>query len=227
VSSQRDSERADLRLEERELRGDPEGELRELARIYEKRGLPPELAQQVAAALTERDALAAHARDEFGLQEERRARPLQASWASALAFSAGAVLPVIAVAVTPAAVYSRSNATATRRRTSTLLSWVSGSQRVCWGTECGRTRQAGLAAQTVAPLHQQRQFRCQDGDCRFPGRRLHPYGSWLAVRLELHVANCRAAVAAFVSSALPRYGHAARRRGRAGRRVVATARWRG
>ena len=103
VSSQRDSERADLHLEERELRDDPEGELGELARIYEKRGVPPELAQQVAAALTERDALAAHARDELGLERERRARPLQAAWASALAFSAGAVLPVLAVAVTPAA----------------------------------------------------------------------------------------------------------------------------
>ena len=102
VSSQRDSERADLHLEERELRDDPEGELGELARIYEKRGIPPELAQQVAVALTERDALAAHARDELGLEQERRARPLQASWASALAFSAGAVLPVLAVAVTPA-----------------------------------------------------------------------------------------------------------------------------
>ncbi len=102
VSSQRDSERADLHLEQRELHDDPEGELGELARIYEKRGVPPELAQQVAVALTERDALAAHARDELGLEQERRARPLQASWASALAFSAGAVLPVLAVAVTPA-----------------------------------------------------------------------------------------------------------------------------
>ena len=103
VSSQRDSERADLHLEERELRDDPEGELGELARIYEKRGVPPELAQQVDVALTERDALAAHARDELGLEQERRARPLQAAWASALTFSAGAVLPVLAVAITPAA----------------------------------------------------------------------------------------------------------------------------
>ena len=102
VSSQRDSERADLHLEQRELREDPEGELGELARIYEKRGVPPELAEQVAVALTERDALAAHARDELGLERERRARPLQASWASALAFSAGAVLPVLSVAVAPA-----------------------------------------------------------------------------------------------------------------------------
>jgi vacuolar iron transporter family protein len=103
VSSQRDSERADLHLEERELRDDPQGELRELTWIYQKRGVPSELAQQVAIALTERDALGAHARDELGLEQERRARPLQAAWASALAFSAGAVLPVVAVAVVPAA----------------------------------------------------------------------------------------------------------------------------
>src|SRR3954470_1890446 len=102
VSSQRDSERADLDLEERELRADPQGELRELTRIYEKRGLPPEMARQVAVALTERDALGAHARDELGLEQERRARPVQAAWASALSFSAGAVLPVVAVAVVPA-----------------------------------------------------------------------------------------------------------------------------
>lgn len=101
VSSQRDSERADLNLEERELRKNPSGELRELATIYEKRGVPPELAQQVAVALTNRDALAAHARDELGLEELRRARPLQAAWASALAFTAGAVWPVVAVAAIP------------------------------------------------------------------------------------------------------------------------------
>jgi VIT1/CCC1 family predicted Fe2+/Mn2+ transporter len=102
VSSQRDSERADMRLEERELSNDPEGELRELALIYERRGLPPELARDVALALSARDALAAHARDELGLAEPRRARPLQAAWASALSFAAGALLPLIAVAATPA-----------------------------------------------------------------------------------------------------------------------------
>jgi vacuolar iron transporter family protein len=102
VSSQRDSERADLHLEARELREDPDGELQELTSIYQRRGLPAELARQVAAALTERDALAAHARDELGLEQRRRARPLQAAGASALAFSAGAVLPVLAVALTPA-----------------------------------------------------------------------------------------------------------------------------
>ncbi len=99
VSSQRDAEQADLRLEAHELRTDPAGELRELARIYEKRGLPSELAGRVAATLTDRDALGAHARDELGLEQERRARPLQAAWASALSFSAGAALPVLTVGV--------------------------------------------------------------------------------------------------------------------------------
>jgi vacuolar iron transporter family protein len=104
VSSQRDAEQADLRLEARELQNDPDGELRELAAIYERRGLDPALAGEVAVALTRGDALAAHARDELGLGEERLARPLQAAWASALSFSAGAVLPVLAVAFTPSGV---------------------------------------------------------------------------------------------------------------------------
>jgi VIT1/CCC1 family predicted Fe2+/Mn2+ transporter len=102
VSSQRDTERADIRLEERELAADPEGELYELAQIYEQRGVPAGLAREVAVALTERDALAAHARDELGLEEARSARPLQAAWASAVSFSAGAILPVLSVGLAPA-----------------------------------------------------------------------------------------------------------------------------
>jgi VIT1/CCC1 family predicted Fe2+/Mn2+ transporter len=102
VSSQRDSEEADLRLERRELSADPLAELHELAEIYTRRGLPSELAQQVAIALTESDALEAHARDELGLDEQRRAHPLQAAWASALAFSAGAILPLLAMGLAPA-----------------------------------------------------------------------------------------------------------------------------
>src|SRR4051794_14498248 len=101
VSSQRDSEEADLRLEERELSNDPGGELRELAAIYERRGLPADLALQVAVALTSGGALAAHARDELGLDEQRRARPIQAAWASAVAFSTGASLPLVAIGVSP------------------------------------------------------------------------------------------------------------------------------
>jgi vacuolar iron transporter family protein len=99
VSSQRDTEDADLRLERHELASDPEGELRELAGIYEGRGLSPELAAEVARSLTEHDALEAHARDELGLPEDRRARPLQAAGASALSFAVGAVLPLLAIGV--------------------------------------------------------------------------------------------------------------------------------
>jgi VIT1/CCC1 family predicted Fe2+/Mn2+ transporter len=104
VSSQRDAEQADMRLEERELRRDPPGELRELAGIYEQRGLPPALASEVAMSLSSRGALQAHARDELGLDEGRLARPFQAAWSSALSFSAGATLPLLAVALTPAGV---------------------------------------------------------------------------------------------------------------------------
>ena len=102
VSSQRDAELADLRLEARELRRDPQGELRELAGIYERRGLPPALAGEVARSLSRTGALEAHARDELGLDEQRLARPFQAAWTSALSFSAGAALPLAAVAAAPA-----------------------------------------------------------------------------------------------------------------------------
>jgi VIT1/CCC1 family predicted Fe2+/Mn2+ transporter len=97
VSSQRDTEDADLRLEERELAEDPEGELAELTAIYEARGLKSELALEVAGELMAHDALEAHARDELGLPEDRRARPLQAAGASALSFAVGAVLPLLAI----------------------------------------------------------------------------------------------------------------------------------
>jgi VIT1/CCC1 family predicted Fe2+/Mn2+ transporter len=102
VSSQRDAERADMRLEARELRLDPPGELRELTDIYVQRGLSPELAGEVATALSRGGALRAHARDELGLDEARLSRPFQAAWTSALSFSAGAALPLLAVALTPA-----------------------------------------------------------------------------------------------------------------------------
>jgi VIT1/CCC1 family predicted Fe2+/Mn2+ transporter len=110
VSSQRDAERADIHLEESELRRDPQGELRELAGIYEQRGLPSALASDVALALSRRGALEAHTRDELGLTEQRLARPFQAAWTSALSFSAGAALPLLAVAATPT--HARVTATA-------------------------------------------------------------------------------------------------------------------
>jgi len=99
VSSQRDTENADLALEESELEANPDAELRELSQIYVDRGLSPELADQVARELTAHDALQAHARDELGLDEERRARPLQAALASAASFSSGAILPLLAAIV--------------------------------------------------------------------------------------------------------------------------------
>lgn len=102
VSSQRDAEQADIRLEARELADDPAGELAELTGIYRRRGLAPDLAQEVAETLSRAGALAAHTRDELGLDAERPARPLQAAWTSAVAFATGAVLPLAAVAAAPA-----------------------------------------------------------------------------------------------------------------------------
>ncbi len=101
VSSQADTERADLARERHELAHYPEGELRELAGIYVKRGLEPALAAQVAEQLTAHDALAAHARDELGITHELRARPLQAALASAAAFASGAALPLAMALFTP------------------------------------------------------------------------------------------------------------------------------
>jgi VIT1/CCC1 family predicted Fe2+/Mn2+ transporter len=99
VSSQRDTENADVSLERHELEQDPEAELLELAAIYEDRGLASHLAMQVAEALSARDPLAAHVRDELGLEDDRRARPLQAAGSSALAFSSGAILPLLAAVI--------------------------------------------------------------------------------------------------------------------------------
>lgn len=95
VSSQADTERADLEREKRELATDIEFERRELAGIYERRGLDAELARQVAVQLMAHDALGAHARDELGLTEIHSARPIQAALASALTFSVGAALPLL------------------------------------------------------------------------------------------------------------------------------------
>lgn len=107
VSSQADTEAADLARERHELATMPEAELRELAGIYQARGLTPELAMQVAEQLTAHDALGAHARDELGLSEITAARPLQAAWSSAVAFAVGAALPVLVVTVAPEAWSSR------------------------------------------------------------------------------------------------------------------------
>ena len=101
VSSQADSEQADLDRERRELIDNPELELNELVTIYESRGLDPELARRVAEQLTQHDALEAHARDELGLSDVHLARPIQAATASALAFAVGAVLPLGVAVISP------------------------------------------------------------------------------------------------------------------------------
>jgi vacuolar iron transporter family protein len=102
VSSQADSERSDLERERRELESNEPAERAELAGIYVQRGLTPALASQVAVALMQHDALAAHARDELGLSAMHRARPLQAALASASSFAAGALLPLLVVLTSPA-----------------------------------------------------------------------------------------------------------------------------
>jgi VIT1/CCC1 family predicted Fe2+/Mn2+ transporter len=102
VASQRDIEEADLQIERQALRDHPVAELRELAEIWEARGVEPGLARQVAEQLTEADALGAHARDELGLTEDTAARPVQAALSSLLAFTAGALVPLGALLASPA-----------------------------------------------------------------------------------------------------------------------------
>jgi VIT1/CCC1 family predicted Fe2+/Mn2+ transporter len=97
VSSQADTEKADLAREREELRRYPDFEHKELAAIYVKRGVEPALARQVADQLMAKDALVAHARDELGISEISTARPIQAAFTSAATFSAGAALPLVTV----------------------------------------------------------------------------------------------------------------------------------
>jgi VIT1/CCC1 family predicted Fe2+/Mn2+ transporter len=101
VASQRDIEQADVQIEAQALEEHPVAELRELALIWESRGLEPELAQEVARQLTEKDALAAHVRDELGLTQDTAARPVQASLSSGVSFTLGALVPLVAYLVTP------------------------------------------------------------------------------------------------------------------------------
>lgn len=102
VSSQADSEAADLARERAELATQPEQESDELTAIYQARGLPPELARKVAEHLQANDALAAHARDELGISDHLAARPIQAALTSAATFAIGAALPIAAAAAAPA-----------------------------------------------------------------------------------------------------------------------------
>jgi VIT1/CCC1 family predicted Fe2+/Mn2+ transporter len=104
VAAQRDVERADLETEARELAEHPVSELAELAGIWRERGLPSALADEVARELTKADALGAHARDELGLTEATLARPWQATVTSAISFSVGAGVPLLALVVVPSGV---------------------------------------------------------------------------------------------------------------------------
>jgi VIT1/CCC1 family predicted Fe2+/Mn2+ transporter len=102
VSSQRDTERADLALERRELAETPDFERAELAAIWVARGLSHELAERVADELSAGDRLVAHARDELGIDPDKLAQPLQAAWTSAVSFATGAAVPLITIAFVPA-----------------------------------------------------------------------------------------------------------------------------
>lgn len=101
VHSQKDTEQADLARERAELRVDNAGEHKELAAVYVGRGLDPALAKEVAQQLMTHDALGAHARDELGISEELKARPLQAALASAASFAVGAVMPLLVSVLAP------------------------------------------------------------------------------------------------------------------------------
>jgi VIT1/CCC1 family predicted Fe2+/Mn2+ transporter len=101
VSSQADTENAELGREREELQDDVEGERRELADIYVKRGVEPDLARKVAVQLMAKDALGAHARDELGISEITVARPVQAALASAASFASGAIVPLAVTALVP------------------------------------------------------------------------------------------------------------------------------
>jgi vacuolar iron transporter family protein len=101
VSSQSDTEHADLARERQELSDNPESEHDELAEIYVKRGVEPALAREVSQQLMAKDALAAHARDELGISEITTARPVQAALTSAATFSVGAAMPLLMVVIAP------------------------------------------------------------------------------------------------------------------------------
>ena len=137
VHSQADTEKADIELEREELKTDDQGERKELAAIYVTRGLDPSLAKQVAWQLLAHDALGAHARDELGISESFRARPIQAALASAGSFAVGAVMPLLVTALAPAA---------------TLIPLVSGTSLVFLAFLGGLAARAGGAGVTIGAL---------------------------------------------------------------------------
>jgi VIT1/CCC1 family predicted Fe2+/Mn2+ transporter len=143
VSSQADTEQADLATERTELATERVAEEKELAAIYVRRGLAPELARAVALQLMAHDALAAHARDELGITEEMTARPLQAAGASAATFALGAVLPLLVVIVAPrsqlslmvsgVSLFSLAALGALAARAGGASPWVGGRRVALWG----------------------------------------------------------------------------------------------
>ncbi len=137
VHSQADTEQADLALERAELKADDKGEHKELTAIYVGRGLDPALAKEVAEQLMAHDALGAHARDELGISETLRARPIQAAMASAASFAVGGALPLLVSAVTPAA---------------GLIPLVSGTSLVFLALLGGVAARAGGAGVTVGAI---------------------------------------------------------------------------
>jgi VIT1/CCC1 family predicted Fe2+/Mn2+ transporter len=137
VHSQADTEHADFELERAELKADDEGEHKELTAIYVARGLDPSLAKQVAEQLMLHDALGAHARDELGISETLRARPIQAALASAASFAAGGAMPILVTAIAPAAL---------------LIPLVAGSSLVFLALLGGLAARAGGAGVTIGAI---------------------------------------------------------------------------
>ncbi|HZI73248.1 MAG TPA: VIT family protein [Gemmatimonadales bacterium] len=130
VSSQADTEKADLERERGELAASPAAEHAELARFYQQRGLSADLAAEVASQLMARDALGAHARDELGITAALTARPIQAALTSALTFAVGAALPLLIATLSPK---------------HSLVPWVAGASLLCLGTLGGVAARAGGA----------------------------------------------------------------------------------
>jgi len=137
VHSQADTEQAELELEPVELKADDKGEHTELMAIYVARGLDPSLAKQVAQQLMAHDALGAHARDELGISENFRARPIQAAFASAGSFAVGAAMPLVVTAMAPAA---------------RLILLVSGTSLIFLALLGGLAARAGGAAVTTGAM---------------------------------------------------------------------------
>jgi len=137
VHSQADTEQAELERERTELKADNEGEHKELAAIYVARGLDPSFAKQVAQQLMAHDALGAHARDELGISETLRARPIQAALASAGSFAIGAAMPLLVTAIAPE---------------TGLIPLVSGTSLVFLALLGGLAARAGGAGEMVGAL---------------------------------------------------------------------------